>query len=317
MTRLFVAIGLAILGAIAQADIIGKVKVIDQSGVTLDIGSKHPWGSTIAAQRRGEMVRQFPSGSLVRLRLDSGKIVSVRATSIQPEQIKTTNLQALKPYSSGFTFEDGHQFWGYLPQHTGVGRDNQRTIFKLDGKYDFLQFGFSFGPIDGSGKLFYRLGDGDPVSIVIPNTSLSRVVIDVRGANSIQIWCEAQRRDLGGGFESYNYFVDPVLLQLPSSVPVLSSPATKESVQSDEELWWRPVRDAVGYRVELECIRLYNTDDALKQRFFTVQTNAETRVVKLSDVKLPLGEYRWRVHSLDDVGVMGQMNEWWSFTLTK
>lgn len=316
MTRVFVAIGLAILGAIAQADIIGKVKVIDSSGVTLDIGSKHPWGSTIAAQRRGEMVRQFPSGSLVRLRLDSGKIVSVRATSIQPEQIKITSLQALKPYSGGFKFEDGHQFWGYIPRSVGISYGRDTTVFELNRPFDSIRFKFLAmdheSPV--STKVHWRLDGGEVVSRDTSATSLTELLIDLKGVRSLQIWSENRTNNFQA---DPNFIIDAELLQLPESVPVPSSPANKESVQSDEELRWRPVPDALGYRVELECIRLYNTDDALNQRFFTVQTNSETRVVKLSDLKLPLGEYRWRVHSLDDVGVMGQMNEWWSFTLTK
>lgn len=316
MTRVSVAVGLAILGAVAQADIIGKVKLIDQSGVTLDIGPKHPWGSTITAQRRGEIIRQLPSGSLVRLRLESGKIVSARATSIQPEQIKTTNLQALKPYSGGYKFEDGHQFWGFIPKSVGVNHGSDTTVYELNRAFDSIRFKFLAmdheNPV--ATKVFWRLDGGEVVTRDTSATSLTEVLIDLRGARSLQIWSENRTNNFQA---DPNFIIDAELMQFPASIPVLSSPATKESVQSNEELRWRPVPDALGYRVELECMRLYNTDDAMKQRFFTIQTNAETRVVKLSDLKLPLGEYRWRVHSLDDVGVMGQMNEWWSFVLQK
>lgn len=316
MTRVFVAVGLAILGAVAQADIIGKVKLIDQSGVMLDIGPKHPWGSTITIHRRGEIVRQLPSGSLVRLRLESGKIVSARATSIQPEQTKTTNLQTLKPYSGGYKFEDGHQFWGYIPKSVGVNHGSDTTVYELNKSFESIRF--KFLAMDHNDvvrtKLHWRLDGGEVITRETSATSLIEVQIDLRGVRSLQIWAD-NRTD---NFQADpNFMIDAELVQFPASVPVLSSPVNKESVQSDEELRWRPVLDAVGYRVELECIRLFSTDDALKQRFFTIQTNSETRVVKLSDLKLPLGEYRWRVHSLDDVGVMGQMNEWWSFLLQK
>lgn len=316
MTRVFVAVGLAILGAVAQADIIGKVKLIDQSGVTLDIGPKHLWGSTITAQRRGEIIRQLPSGSLVRLRLESGKIVSARATSIQSDQIKITNLHSLKPYSGGFKFEEGHQFWGYIPKSVGVNHGSDTTVYELNRAFDSIRF--KFLTMDHNDvvrtKLHWRLDGGEVMTRETSATSMIEVQIDLTGVRSLQIWAD-NRTD---NFQADpNFIIDAELLQFPASIPVLSSPASKESVEPDEELRWRPAPDAIGYRVELECIRLNNTDDALKQRFFTIQTNSETRAVKLSDLKLPPGEYRWRVHSLDDVGVMGQMNEWWSFVLQK
>jgi len=315
-TRMLILLATALGASSAQADIVGKVKTIDQTGVTLDIGPKHPWGPSITAQRRGEIIRQLPSGSLVRLRLESGKIVSARATRIQPEQIKTTNLQALKPYSGGYKFEDGHQFWGYIPRSVGISYGRDTTVFELNRSFDSIRFKFLAmdheNPV--ATKVFWRLDGGEVVTRDTSATSLTEVLIDLRGARSLQIWSENRTNNFQA---DPNFIIDAELLQLPSSIPVLSSPATKESVQSNEELRWRPVPDALGYRVELECIRLYNTDDSMKQRFFTIQTNSETRVVKLSELKLPLGEYRWRVHSLDDIGVMGQMNEWWSFTLSK
>lgn len=316
MTRVFVTVGLAILGAVAQADIVGKVKGIDQSGITLDIGPKHPWGSTITAQRRGEIIRQLPSGSLIRLRLEAGKVVSARPTRIQPGQIKITKLQAMKPYSGGFKFEEGHQFWGYIPKSVGVNHGSDTTVYELNKSFDSIRF--KFLTMDHNDivrtRLHWRLDGGEVITRETSTTSLIEVLIDLRGVRSLQIWAD-NRTD---NFQADpNFIIDAELLQLPESVPVLSSPASKESVRSDEELRWGPVPDSLGYRVELECIRLYSTDDALKQRFFTVQTNSETRVVKLSDLNLPLGEYRWRVHSLDDIGVMGQLNEWWPFTLTK
>ena len=301
----------------AQADIVGKVKTIDQAGITLDIGPKLPWGTRVTADQRKAIQQQLPSGSLARIVMTDGKVISARTTSIAPAQVTETSLAALKPYSGGFQFESGHAFWGYVPQQTAVGQNADPTIYKLDGKYDALKFSFCFGASDGSGKLLYRLDGGEPVQIFTPNTALAPVAIDLRGSQTIQVWFEAQRRDINDNFSSSNFLVDHVLMKLPPSVQILSSPASKESVGADEELMWRPAADAIGYRVELECTRLYNTDDAAKQRFFSIQTTAEKRVVKLSDLNLPLGEYRWRVHSLDDVGVMGQMNEWWSFVLAR
>lgn len=305
----------SLLGASSvQADIVGKVKTIDQTGITLDIGPKLPWGTRVTADQRKAIQQQLPTGSLVRIVLMDGKVVSARITSINPAQVTETSLTALKPYSGGYSFQAGHSFWGFVPTQTGFNRGKGQTIYQLGGGYDSFRFKFCFSEKDGSGKFYYRLDGGEPVVTQISNTELTSIVIDVKGVQSIQLWAEGQTGDTTG---TDNFIIDPILMKLPSSVPVLASPANRENIESSEELRWRSVADAVGYRVELECTRLYNTEDAQKQRFFSIQTSADSRVVKLSELKLPLGEYRWRVHSLGDIGVMGKMNEWWSFVLAK
>lgn len=303
----------SLLGASSvQADVVGKVKTIDQTGITLDIGPKLPWGTRITADQRRVIQQQLPSGSLARIVLVDSKVVSARITSINPAHVTETSLTALKPYSGGYSFQAGHSFWGFVPKQTGFNRGKGETIYQLGGGYDSFRFKFCFSEKDGSGKLFYRLDGGEPVVTQISNTELTRVVIDVKGVQSIQLWAEGQTGDTTG---TDNFIIDPTLMKLPSSVPVLASPANREKIEPSEELRWRPVADAVGYRVELECVRLYDTSAANRQRFFSIQTTSEVRVVKLADLKLPEGEYRWRVHSLSDIGVMGQMTEWWSFLL--
>lgn len=300
-----------LLGAsTAQADIVGKVKTIDQTGITLDIGPKLPWGTRVTADQRRVIQQELPTGSFARIVLEDGKVVSARLTSISPAQVTETSLTALKPYTGGYSFQPGHSFWGFVPTQTGFNRGNGQTIYQLGGGYDWFRFRFCFSEKDGPGKLYYRLDGGEPVATQISNTELTSIVIDVKGVQSIQLWAEGQTGDTTG---TDNFLIDPILMKLPSSVPVLASPANRENISPSEELRWRSVADAVGYRVELECIRLYDTSDANRQRFFSLQTTSEVRVVKLADLKLPAGEYRWRVHSLNDIGVMGHMKEWWSF----
>lgn len=303
----------SLLGASSvQADIVGKVKTIDQTGITLDIGPKLPWGTRVTADQRKAIQQQLPTGSLVRIVLMDGKVVSARITSINPAQVTETSLTALKPYSGGYSFQAGHSFWGFVPTQTGFNRGKGQTIYQLGGGYDSFRFKFCFSEKDGPGKFYYRLDGGEPLVTQISNTELTSIVIDVKGVQSIQLWAEGQTGDTTG---TDNFIIDPILMKLPSSVPVLASPANREKIEPSEELRWRPVADAVGYRVELECVRLYDTSAANRQRFFSIQTTSEVRVVKLADLKLPEGEYRWRVHSLSDIGVMGQMTEWWSFLL--
>jgi len=189
-------------------------------------------------------------------------------------------------------------------------------VYELNGKYDAFRFSF-LAMLEGDAvpiKLFWRLDGGEVINLTTSERSLTEVVIDVKGVRSLQLWTE-NRTNLWQ--KDPNFIIDAEFSQLPSEVPVLSAPGAKEVIDRAEELRWRPVTDAQGYRIELECIRLYNTDDAHKQRFFSIQTKDDQRVVKLSDLNLPLGEYRWRVHSLDDVGVMGAMKDWWTFTLSK
>jgi hypothetical protein len=310
--RLLICASLVLLSAASQADVVGKVKSIDQSGIALDIGQILPWGTRITADQRRVIQQQLPSGSLARIVLVDGKVVSARITSINPAQVTETSLTALKPYSGGYSFQAGHSFWGFVPTQTGFNRGKGQTIYQLGGGYDSFRFKFCFSEKDGSGKLCYRLDGGEPVVTPISNTELTSIVIDVKGVQSIQLWAEGQTEDTTG---TDNFVIDPILMKLPSSVPVLASPANRENIEPSEELRWRSVSDAVGYRVELECVRLYDTSAANRQRFFSIQTTSEVRVVRLADLKLPDGEYRWRVHSLNDVGVMGQMTEWWSFLL--
>lgn len=139
----------------AQADIVGKVKTIDQTGITLDIGPKLPWGTRVTADQRKAIQHQLPSGSLARIVMTDGIVVSARTTSITPAQVTETSLAALKPYSGGFEFQPGHSFWGFVPEATGVNQNPVQTIFKLDGKYDAFRAKFCFGTSDGSGKFFY------------------------------------------------------------------------------------------------------------------------------------------------------------------
>jgi hypothetical protein len=310
--RCVTCFAIIVVAAASHGDVIGKVKTIDQSGITLDIGPKLPWGTRLSADQRRQIQQQLPVGSLARIVLESGRIVSARITSVTPAQVTETSLTALKPYAGGYSFQPGHSFWGFVPTHTGFNRGKVQTIYQLGGGYDFFRFKFCFSQKDGPGKLYYRLDGGEPVVTSIANTELTSIVIDVRGVQSIQLWAEGQTGDTTG---TDNFIIDPILAKLPSSIPVLASPANREKIEPSEELRWRPVADAVGYRVELECVRLYDTSDANRQRFFSIQTTSEVRAVKLADLNLPAGEYRWRVHSLNEIGVMGQMAEWWTFTI--
>jgi hypothetical protein len=80
-------------------------------------------------------------------------------------------------------------------------------------------------------------------------------------------------------------------------------------------LEWKPVAGATGYLLELQCERL--SDPSTRNhpnRFMVVSVSADTTVYHFDANTMPKGRWRWRVHSLNDTDLLGEMNEWRLFT---
>jgi len=107
MKRYNIVACLAVLMAtrIAPADIIGKVKSADQGGVTLDIGPKLPWSTRLTTPQRKSLITRHGQGSLVRLKVEVGKVVSMRSTDINPETIKTIPWNRSDLIGEGFALK--------------------------------------------------------------------------------------------------------------------------------------------------------------------------------------------------------------------
>lgn len=302
-----------LVSAMARADIVGKIKAIDNSGILLDVGSKINWDKTVSKDQRTAIAKQYGINKLVRIKVSNEGAISIRDTSILAESIKQTPLMSIQPLRGGYDGIDNESFWGHIPTSGGKNLEDAFAIYSLKGQYDFLTFGFACRGQNAHKRLCYRIGSNDVSYVSLTPGKITWVTLDIKGVDALGVWTDTPSNQLLGVSE--NFIIDPLLHNLPASIVKLASPTTGETIDSSETLNWRPTEDAMGYLVEIQCIRLFNTEDMDKHRFHSIQVKADTRSLKISDLKLPVGEYRWRVHSLDDVGVMGQMDQWWDFKL--
>jgi hypothetical protein len=99
------------------------------------------------------------------------------------------------------------------------------------------------------------------------------------------------------------------------NVPQIVTSLQNEQIAGTTSLEWRPVAGATGYLLELQCERLSNPNAPNNpNRFMAVSVQADTTVYNFNVDTMPKGRWRWRVHSLNDIGFLGEMGEWRLFT---
>jgi hypothetical protein len=136
------------------------------------------------------------------------------------------------------------------------------------------------------------------------------VSVPVRGFSGITLVAEGE--DAEGSDNAV--WAEPLLVRLPSLVPVVVSAGLNERVTQDTPLVWKPVEGAVGYLLELQCERLANPREAAgKSRFLAVTLPERTTVYTFSASELPRDRWRWRVHSLSPSGFLGEAQQWRPF----
>lgn len=147
-----------------------------------------------------------------------------------------------------------------------------------------------------------RVSD-EPVPLRIPIRNVTRLELSFlgssRGAIGVVWWGDAR-------FVRGN---------ATGNVPVIVTPRQNEQVAGTTPLEWRPVAGASGYLLELQCEQLTNPNAWNNpNRFMVVSFPADTTVYNFNANTMPKGRWRWRIHSLNDTGFLGEMSEWRLFT---
>jgi hypothetical protein len=198
------------------------------------------------------------------------------------------------PTSAMFLNRDGFDYF-----ETTVGIDDG-YVAEWPRTFTFI--------VTGDNKELARVKDlsaGDaPVPLRIPIRNITRLELAFLGSSRASgigvVWWGDARFVRGNA---------------TSNVPQIVTPGQNEQVAGTTPLEWSPVAGASGYLLELQCERLTNPNDWNNpNRFMVVSVPADITVYTFNVNTMPKGWWRWRVHSLNDTGFLGEMSEWMLFT---
>jgi hypothetical protein len=201
------------------------------------------------------------------------------------------------PTSAIFLNRDGFDYF-----ETTVGLDDRYVHHKRSSRPRTFTF-IVIGDNEELARVPNMKAGDEPVPLRIPIRNVTRLELSFLGSSRGaigEVWWGDARFVRGN---------------TTGSVPQIVTPRQHEQITGTTSLEWRPVAGATGYLLELQCERLSNPNAPNKpNRFMVVSVLADTTVYHFNVNTMPKGRWRWRVHSLNDTGFLGEMSEWRLFT---
>lgn len=314
---------------LAQNTVNGLIARVTQNGVQLKDGMSYRWAdnftTTLANGNDGGWA-DLQTDDVVRLGLNGqNRVTSVVVTGRNTGQRVERSLTELKPVEGDWKVEQNVTIAGRVFEVAGtmsVDKDfnpttiTRRIVFSNPGGYDLLEVWIGFRGGRGKGKNKFSIrGDGDTLFTsewMEQRDQPVKVSVAIKGYTGISL--------IASGDEEVGYYdtavwANPVLVKMPASVPNIVSPSMNARITRNTPLVWEAVDGATGYLLELQAVSLNNTNDANSEnRFLLLRLPADTTVYNFNVNQMPRGKWRWRVHSLNDTGFLGEMTDWKLFT---
>lgn len=303
----------------AQNTINGVIARVTQNGLQLKDGTNYRWSdntTTTLSNGNGGSWGDLQADDAVRLTINGqNKVTALTVTGRSSGQRIERSLLELDPVQGK---------WATSRNVTINGRVFERAVRVRDAvvipnrdNADVLeaQVGLSGEVGPKVRATFIVLGDGQEIyrsPIVDVSTPPTPISVPIKGFSGVTLRVEG---NIIWGGDSAALWVNPLFVNLPATIPIIDSPVANARITRNTPLVWEAVDGATAYLFELQCISLNSPNDATNpNRFVSLVVPAETTIYNFNVNQMPKGRWRWRIHSLSDTGILGEMTEWRIFT---
>lgn len=303
----------------AQKELFGVIRKATYDSVQMVSGDslrRAPKVSVTLLGGRSGLWTDLNSGDRVRYILSVKRLVlSIVVTGKVVLERDATPLAAVAPVEGHWSLENNAIIHGRVFENACVMHRVAHAVFTNTEGYDLFEawVGKRSGtdPRRELGIVFLVQGDGEeiyqspkmkagdpPLKISVPIKNYKTITLRTRStpspfADLTAIWA------------------DPVLVKLPTRLALPIAPPMNARIVQNTMLLWRPVSDAKGYLLELQCVALDSPSDAdSPNRFLTLQLPPQTTSYDFDITRMPKGKWQWRVHALSDTGFLDHTDDW-------